>query len=80
MFSVALAAYSVKTAALESLLPKALEEHVLLNQARLGTYELLRRELSVYVEARTGARIKDTPVLTQKQRHKEVPQATTDMH
>ena len=46
---------SVKMSALESLLPQELEEHVLLNQSRLNTCELLRREISSYREARTGS-------------------------
>ncbi|CAK0875118.1 unnamed protein product [Prorocentrum cordatum] len=59
---------SVRMSALESLLPAELEEHVLLNQSRLNTYELLRREIASYLEARTGARLRDAPVLTKAQR------------
>ncbi|CAK0837809.1 unnamed protein product, partial [Prorocentrum cordatum] len=59
---------SVRMSALESLLPAELEEHVLLNQSRLNTYELLRREIASYLEARTGARLRDAPVLTKTQR------------
>ncbi|CAK0906615.1 unnamed protein product, partial [Prorocentrum cordatum] len=59
---------SVRMSALESLLPAELEEHVLLNQSRLNTYELLRREIASHLEARTGARLRDAPVLTKAQR------------
>ena len=59
---------SVKMAALESLLPVELEEHIMMNQSRLGSYELIRREVAAYLEARTGARIREVPVLNRQQR------------
>ena len=59
---------SVKMSALESLLPTELEEHVLLNQSRLSTYELLNREIAPYPEALAGSRLRDAPVLSKAQR------------
>ena len=59
---------SVKMSALESLLPTELEEHVLLNQSRLSTRELLRREIASYLEARAGSRLRGAPVLSKAQR------------
>ena len=44
---------SVKMAALESMLPVELEEHAMLNQTRLTTYEKLRREVGA--TGNTGA-------------------------
>ena len=48
-------------------LPVELEEHMLLNQSRLNTYELLRREVVTYLEARAGACIRGVPVLSCQQ-------------
>ena len=53
---------SIRMAALESLLPEELENHVQLNMSRLTDYETLRREITQYLEVRTGARIRDAPV------------------
>ena len=42
----------VKTAALEALVPRELEQYLAMNRARLITYEQVRSEIQAYVEAR----------------------------
>ena len=41
----------MKMAAFEALVPKDLADHLLLNGARLSTYELMRAEVVTVVEA-----------------------------
>ena len=59
----------IKMAALESLVPEDLEKHLFLNQSRLGTYELLRREITSYLEARTGVKMKGINVRDKSREH-----------
>ena len=59
----------IKMAALESLVPEDLEKHLFLNQSRLGTYELLRREITSYLEARTGVKMKGINVRDKPREH-----------
>ena len=49
----------LKISGLEALAPVELEQHLLLNATRLGTYEAARSELVTYCESKTGVRIKD---------------------
>eukprot|EP00971_Amphidinium_carterae_P035023 689667-Amphidinium_carterae.1 len=50
-------------AALESLLPEEIEEHVHLNHARLKTFVALKQEIILLLEAKAGARYQvDEPV------------------
>ena len=62
---------AIKMAALESLVPEDMEKHLLMNQSRLGSYELLRREVVAYMEARTGVRIKAISVQSKKDKTKD---------
>ena len=47
-------AEDIRMSSLEALLPEDLEKHVQLNRQRLGSYELLREEVVLYAETRTG--------------------------
>jgi hypothetical protein len=42
----------IKTAALESMVPPELEQHLAMNRARLPTYDHVRAEIQAYIEAR----------------------------
>lgn len=52
----------LKMSSLESLVPEDLEKHLLMNQSRLKTYELMREEIVAYVEARHGMKIQDARI------------------
>ena len=45
-------------AALESLVPVELENHLQMNASKFDTYESMRNEVVSYAESRTGARIR----------------------
>ena len=49
----------IKMSTLESLVPEDLEKHLLMNQSRLKTYELMREEIVGFVEARHGTKINE---------------------
>ena len=49
----------IRMAALEAMLPDALENHVQLNRARLDTYAKLRAEIMLYTEAKAGTAMKE---------------------
>ena len=49
----------LKLAGLEALVPAELEQHLLMNAARLDTYALARTEIVTYVESKTGLKIRD---------------------
>ena len=42
----------IKTAAFEALVPTELKQHLVMNRARLITYEQIRSEIQAYIEAR----------------------------
>ena len=42
----------IKTAALEALVPRLLEQHFAMNRAQLITYEHIRSEIQAHIEAR----------------------------
>ena len=44
----------IKTAALEARVPSELEQHFVMNRARLITYEQVRSETQAYIKARRG--------------------------
>lgn len=48
----------LKMAAIESLVTPELEKHLMMNASRLTTYETMREEVVLYIETRTGARMK----------------------
>lgn len=48
----------LKMAALESLVTSELEKHLMMNASRLNSYESMREEVFLYIETRTGARMK----------------------
>ena len=50
----------IKLAGLESLVPKELEKHLILNSNRLRTFEDALLEVVTYVEARFRLRIRDS--------------------
>jgi len=53
----------LRVAAIESLVPEDLEKHLLMNQGRLGEdFAAVRQEIMLYIEARTGQRLKDPRV------------------
>jgi hypothetical protein len=52
----------MKMAALEQLVPDELEKHLLLNRARLKSYDAMREEVITYFESVTGSKIKETAV------------------
>ena len=49
----------VKMAAVESMLPDALETHVMLNRSRINTFDLLIKEIQLYVESKGGLTIRE---------------------
>jgi hypothetical protein len=51
-------AESIAMNALENLVPKDLEQHLLMNHARLLNFDAYESEISLFVEAKTGAKMK----------------------
>jgi hypothetical protein len=48
----------IKCSVLEDLVPQELATHLRMNRSRLGTYDLMRSELMLFCEIRTGNKIK----------------------
>jgi len=66
----------LKIAIVEDMVPVELETHLLLNADRIETYEECRREISSYIEAKVGLRLKEPAVSeAMKHRHEYDPNA-----
>ena len=52
----------LRLAALTAMVPEDIEQHLLMNDARLSTYELARAEVINFLESRHGLRVRDTRV------------------
>ena len=74
----------IKLVGLESLVPKKLEKHLILNSNRFRTFEDARMEFVTFVEAKFGLRIRDpkpsgagvrghNPLYSSKEKRSSVP-------
>ena len=61
----------IKMAAMESMVPEDLEKHLLMQRARLNSYDLMREEVVSYVESVIGSKIRENINL----KHKKDPNA-----
>ena len=51
----------IKSGALQSMCPESLQTHLSMNSKRLKDYASVRAEITAYIEARVGIRMRTTP-------------------